>query len=436
VAIMGKRRLSITQVILLGCVVVVLVFGATYASMLIPATRQGPQQAPPPAASAQLAFDETRWPVEPDKPEAATVYEIEKEGRHDFWFENTGAAEVSVRLNTKNCKCTNVEIALLPDEMRGKTKAERDAFAATTKLDWQSLKTDDSKPYPVPPHKAGGIRLTWNGKHLGRQGLNADFWTESGLVAGEPISLELSLNLVPPLEVTSEQGFEDRSVSKEASVGTLGTGDTRTVTLICWSSTRNEIGVKVQAPEDPCIRCGAPERLSAEECARLSKESGRPILCAYRVPVSVLERSEDGTQFDLGRFRRVVTVTGEPALGPVEMTITGIVHGEVTVGSPDDREVVDLKSFERHDGKSQPITLSTANGKLELEVESYPDFLQVQLKEEKAEGLLGKTWTLTVTVPPDALAGPVPPHTAIMLKTKGEHPRRLRVPVIGTAYVR
>jgi hypothetical protein len=153
--------------------------------------------------------------------------------------------------------------------------------------------------------------------------------------------------------------------------------------------------------------------------------------------VTVSERTEDGTQFDLGRFRRQVVVSSEPGVDPVTVNVTGIIHGEVTVGGSEDRELVDLGSFERHEGKTREITLSTVNGKLDLEVDSCPDFLQAQLEEEKKEdGLLGKTWKLTVTVSPDTLAGPVPPHTAVVLKTRGERPRRIRVPVIGTAYVR
>ena len=152
---------------------------------------------------------------------------------------------------------------------------------------------------------------------------------------------------------------------------------------------------------------------------------------------SVSERTEDGTQFDLGRFRRQVVVSSEPGIDPVTVVVTGIVHGDVAVGGSEDRELVDLGSFERQEGATRHITLSTVNGKLELEVESSPDFLQAQLEEQaKDEGLLGKTWTLTVKVPPDTLAGPVPLYTAIILKTKGERPRRIRVPVIGTAYVR
>jgi hypothetical protein len=434
---MGKRRLSVTQLILLGCVVVGVVFVATYASILVgPHPPRQPGQLPPTPPGPQLAFDETKWPVDPEKPDASAIWEWQKEGRHVFWFENTGAVPVDVWLNNKNCKCTDVEIAPLPDEMQGKTKAERDTFADKTDLPWHSLKKDDTRAYTVPAHKAGGVRLSWKGNKQGKETLYAELRTDSGMAAGPLIRLDLSLDLVAPLQVTSEEGLQDRSFTTDVSVGALGPGDSRTVNLICLSSTRDSLAVKVKPPEDPCIRCGAPEALSKAECVKLAQEADRPVTCAYRVPMTVSERTEDGTQFDLGRFRRQVVVSSEPGIDPVTVVVTGIVHGDVAVGGSEDRELVDLGPFERHEGKTKDITLSTVNGKLELEVESTPDFLQAQLKEEKAEGLLGKTWTVTVTVPPDALAGPVPPYTAIILKTKGERPRRIRVPVIGTAYVR
>ena len=439
---MGKRRLSVTQVVVLGCVVVLVVFVGTYTSILIggggtPPPKGNPAPQGPPA---QLAFDDTKWPLDLANPDAAAIWERHKKGRHDFWFENTGNAPVEVWLNTKNCKCTNVEIALLPDEMRGKVKAERDQFGAAAALEWHSLKQDDRKSFTVPPQKAGGVRLSWDSEKEARQSLVAELRTESGGVTGEPVSLRLGLDLVPAFVVTPEDNMKEGGRNADVPLGTIGSGDTRTVNLIAWSSTRDQFGLKVEPPEDPCVQCGKPVAVDKEECKNLAGQAEKPVLSAYRVPVTVSERTEDGTQFDMGRFRRLVKFTSDPGIDLVTVAITGIVHGEVTVGSAEDREVIDLQSFERHDGRSKTISLTTVDGKLELEVESYPDFLKAELKEVKPEeqgtGLLGKTWTLTVTVPPDGLAGPVPPHTSVVLKTRGDRPRRIHIPVIGNAYVR
>ena len=71
---------------------------------------------------------------------------------------------------------------------------------------------------------------------------------------------------------------------------------------------------------------------------------------------------------------------------------------------------------------------------LELSVaEVVPNYLQVKL--EPAEPIMGqKQWRLRVTVPKGALYGSLPEASAVVLTTAGPHPRRLRIPVRGTAF--
>jgi hypothetical protein len=437
---MGKRRLSVTQVVVLGCVVVLVVFVGTYTSILIGGGGGTPPPKPsagPTAGPTQLAFEEKKWPDDPANADAAAIWERHKKGRHDFWFENRADGPVEVWLNTKNCKCTDVEIALLPD---GTSQGERDRALQGAGVEWRSLKQGDRKGYMVPPHKAGTVRLEWDSEKEDRQTLVAELRTESGGVTGEPVSLRLALDLVAAFLVTAEDATKGFQRSADVQVGTIGSGDTRSVNLVAWSATREQFALKVEPPEDPCVRCGPPVALDKAACKQLAAQAERPVLSAYRVPVTVSERTEDGTQFDMGRFRRLVKFTSDPGTDAVTLGIVGIVHGEVVVGSVEDRELVDLKSFERHEGSSRAISLTTADARLELEVDSCPDFMKAELEEVKPEtqgtGLLGRTWTLTVTVPPDALAGAVPPHTTVVLKTKGDHPRRIHIPVIGIAYVR
>jgi hypothetical protein len=151
----------------------------------------------------------------------------------------------------------------------------------------------------------------------------------------------------------------------------------------------------------------------------------------------VRERTADGRQLDLGRFRRHVKFTTDAIQETGDTTISGIVRGDITVGTDKERDLVLLGSFERSQGTTKDVTLTTERAGLNLEVESKPEFLTAELREEQGLGLLGKTWTLSVTVPPDTtLSGPVPPHSYIVLKTKGGNPRRINIPVIGNAYVR
>ena len=67
-----------------------------------------------------------------------------------------------------------------------------------------------------------------------------------------------------------------------------------------------------------------------------------------------------------------------------------------------------------------------------MEIDKVPEFLKVELSPP-TKGAVSKTWDLKVTVPPDAVSGPMGPESAIYLKTKDQPPRRIRIPVSGTA---
>jgi hypothetical protein len=131
-----------------------------------------------------------------------------------------------------------------------------------------------------------------------------------------------------------------------------------------------------------------------------------------------------------------VVLSSDPGIDPLVVPVTGVVRGELTVGNPEDHDRVSLGSFERDDGATRQITLTAEQSNWNLQVAEKPDFLTVDLHEEKGVGVLGRMWTLTVKVPPQALSGPIPPHTTIVLQTTGGKGRRIRIPVTGNAYVK
>ena len=77
-------------------------------------------------------------------------------------------------------------------------------------------------------------------------------------------------------------------------VGTLLAGDVKTINLLCWSFTRPAFTVKPEPPDDPCLTCGEPQKLSEDDCKKVTDTNAipSPILSAYRVPVTVRERTE------------------------------------------------------------------------------------------------------------------------------------------------
>jgi hypothetical protein len=359
------------------------------------------------------------------------------EGHHDFWFTNRTASPVEVFLKEQSCKCTKVQIAVLPDDLKDKAQDQLDRLVADgAKLDWRALDKNVNKGVTVPAHGAGGVRLNWKPEQLGKVRLTATLWTESGgALSGDPVDLAVSLDLAPPLMVSPESDLKDANPEREIDVGTLAAGDTRTVNLLAWSATRDHLKVKVQPPAEPCIECGAPQELQKAECERLGKRDNRQVRCAYLVPVTVREHTEDGKMLDLGRFRKTIQfTTDEPGVEPAALAVAGMVRGDITVGTPEDHDLINLRSFKWDEVKEETIHLTSPDGRLQLEVADHPDFLEAVLKDVTPKGQVGKEWDLTVRVPPKAVNGEVR-RARIVLTTKGDHPRRISIPVTGIAYV-
>jgi hypothetical protein len=445
---MRTASVTIKQTVILIGVVVVLVFVVTYASTIL-GTPEGPIKSgqTPPAPDVQLAFaSPTTVPVpSPDKggDPPPTPWEWQAPGHQDFWFRNDRADPVQVALNGVGCAaCTKVELCVLPETWKDLKPEDLDARAQDPSLSWQVLDANDTKGLTVPAHAAGGVRLNWEKKEraFGPQTLSADLGTECRKTTGHTIKLQVGLAWVDPVMIGAEDKLKEppkEGKEGEVAIGTLLAGEAKTVNLLCWSLTRPAFKLQAEKPEDPCVTCDTPEKLSADECKKVGEAIPSPILCAYRVRVTVRERTADGKQLDLGRFRRYVKFTSDAVAEKGSATITGVVQGDIMVGTEKERDLLLLGSFERSVGTTKEIPLTTERAGLALEIESKPEFLTAELREEQGIGALGKTWTLSVTVPPDTtLSGPVPPHSYLVLRTKGDKPRRINIPVIGNAYVK
>jgi hypothetical protein len=122
--------------------------------------------------------------------------------------------------------------------------------------------------------------------------------------------------------------------------------------------------------------------------------------------------------------------------------IVGIVRGEVTVGADSDKGKINLTSFAASSGVSKTVPiiaekpgveLSTDEKDVKVEPDSL-DYLQVKLEKQRARNADPKgRWNLTVKVPRGGPVGPLPRHSAILLKMPGSQ-RNIRVPISGTAY--
>jgi hypothetical protein len=244
----------------------------------------------------------------------------------------------------------------------------------------------------------------------------------------------------------------------------LGSKTTRGI--ICWSSTRASLrleakdGRGLDPYHDPFF-VGKPEPLSSEEIGKLEKMNrednditweGR-VLCAYRIPVTVLAVSKDGkTPFDIGPFLRHVIVSSPdvPSAETKQVTVTGRVSGIVDIGSSDESGAeIDFTTFPRLQGKRESVAVQSDRADLELAIDDKrtSKFLKATLRKPDPDR---QEWKLTVEVKPGEAFGDFPrmrdplfEDSAVYLTatfsvadTKGEKKkttRPIRIAVKGTA---
>jgi hypothetical protein len=442
---------SVTQLVLLTGILVAIVGGLTFVSHYNTSTRVpksptvGP--GPEPGGGESIKFLATGT-----ADEQAPEWEHQVRGHRDYWFENTTTNPAEMSLKYQSCTCSDVRVASFsPDEWQELRKRaqsqeavlvrEGDEDPLAGRARWTLLRTEDAKaPDPaavttltVPAadkRPAGGVvRLSWKGDRLGPIRLTAELLTRP-LPAGRTAlqRLEVPLVFVPPFGVDPSS----------ATVPDLGYRSVERVSFRCFSSTRGDfkLAAEVRLPRetksDPCFRCTA-RPLNDLERRALGEKMQSQVRCGYDVTVTIHERVE-GAQLDLGPFQRKVYLTNgsEEVPGPV---LTGMVRGEVQVGTPDDKDQVTLGAFPAARGTEKSVWVFTDRPALRLRLDGWtPSYLEVRLEEAKQEQGGGRgRWNLHVKVPPKSLAGAMPAGSAVYLQTQGDPPRRIRIPVTGIA---
>ena len=359
-------------------------------------------------------------------------------GHQDFWFENRNADTVEVGLDSKNCTCSTVELLTLTPQERAKLPAWPPDTAGKhvpgrlleQRRRWQPL--TETHTAMVPPEVAGVVRLGWKAKKLGPDRMAASLWSQAQ--ANEATrsftSLAVDIMFVPPLLI----------MPPNQTVPDLEPGDERLVEFNCWSPTHDHFKLEVKEAEgDPHFACRW-EPLTKGERTRLGEEqeaAGRPktdISYGYRVTVTIHEE-QNGKHLDMGPFHRILLLKNDLDFD-VNAAISGMVRGDVRLGTPDEHDRIELGYFPTDEGTSRTVPLESSRSGLELEIDSKePSYLHVQLLgagKVLSEG--GKLWELTVGVPPNLPSGRLPQHSAVVLRTKEKIPRRIRIPVTGDAY--
>jgi len=452
-----------TQWVGAGFILAAMVFVVTFAMNYIGNADTPSHSAPAPTvAPLDLTFVEAMLSPSGSRlvPPRRMDCEVKSPNHYDFWFQNDNERTVDVGLHYKSCKCAGADLYVLPREGQQQL-AHRVAgalvLAAGRPLDLGNLTAVaralgdlDKSLRPVPlgdegeraslaAGAVGWVRLHWKGDHLGPQNLRAEIWVDKK-DGGSVQRLEVQARFFAPVSV---------SQGGELNMGHMKVEDLpRTASLLCWSSTRLDFRVQGQVEStrerrtsDPVV-VGRPEPLSPEDCARLEQSRGEgQVLSGYRIPVTLLPVSQDGsTPFSLGRFRQEMILSSpDEGIEPLQVSVTGTVEGAVRVET--EEGVLRFGSFNRSQGKRQSLTLGADGPGLELDVdrERTPDYLTVHL--DKPRVALGhQTWRLLVQVLPNRVSGSFPRQDdpayrdcAVYLKTREKTPRSIRIPVVGTA---
>lgn len=423
------KALTMTQQVLLVVAVVILVFIVGLVYMYRPAADPNtPDRGPGPAQEqGHLKFTRPRVQWELDRGETGE-FESDVPGHHDFWFHNDRDVPVQLGLNWKNCHCSNVKVCLAPDKHKAPEEPER------SQLSWKQLDTADTEGIEVPPGARGWVRLGWISDKLGLERLEAIVWTRMNKEPGK-VLLELPVNFVRAVQLLPAE-FPLGELS-------LGSGE-RTFDLICWSPTRHQFSLKPEPASHRCITCGQPVELKDEERKALETQAGRPVRCAYRVPVTVRERIDENTQLDLGPFREEVVLS---VTEPVKLRVSSNVSGKVSDGALkvpmlDGASRINLKSFSANEEKTLEVFIESPRSDLELKLdEKTSDFLKASKVEVDSQAGTQKTWKLTVKVPANSAPGRFPNDLegfrdcAVYLQISRDNQpwRRIRIPVEGNA---
>jgi hypothetical protein len=467
--------MSAKQIVILTAAVVSLVVIATLAKVYlggIGGKERGVQQAPPVLANPHLTFPQARqtasvWVVTgPANPFDATRppdEEAHSDGHYDFWFKNEDANPVDVFVAKLSCnRCLHLEIALAPEGWQaaqgaaaaglGPVAAAAGAAQAAQAAQnppvagpdtvWQTLESEEvnreAKSFTVPPKRGGWARLAWRDEEAGGKLLSIDLRTVSPSGNAPPIHLQYGAIFIEPVRVVPETKFQ--------TVGDINGGDRpREAWFTVFSSTRTAFKLDPESDDDqkkkhPFAICGKPVPLTRPECDELQKEQKRAVTCGYKVPVTVYERLEDGREHDLGPFRWVVPVKSDVMDATIGLSVAGSVLGNITVLSDAEanRDRVEFGTFPRSREATKKVTVE-APLDTDLKVDKAPAVMKVELtpEEKTPPGATHKTWSLTVTLPPDKISGHFPDpdnpemrDTAIYLMAKS---RRVRIPVSGTA---
>ena len=419
----------------------------------------------------------TREIVFPDKaysPFGVLEREERTRGFVDYWFYNPNEEAVQVGLHRKNCQCGTVEIFTLPEERRpwiARSAAAINGVRPLGPLHSLSLcclalhqmqegitgheLLEKTEKTPIAPAAIGWARLGWS-ERKGKQSLAAELWFDNPST-GKTGTLNVALYFHEPLRVV---GILRINPSRPLNDDDLRRGVRESI--LVWSSTRSSLRIEATSPptwgsaqSDPFV-VGQPELLSPAETFALAKANNEgsaampeatrgSVQCAYRIPITLLAKAPDGTPFDIGPFRRTVTISSPDVTGDSKtVLVMGRVEGVIAISNPEERGGVNFRTFLRSRGRAESITLESRIPGVELTFDRKrtATFLDAVLEPDKLAPVGLQVWNMRARVLPDKVDGEFPrandplyEDSAIYLNVRspGKPLRSIRVPALGNA---
>jgi hypothetical protein len=408
--------------------------------------------------------------VVPQPGEKVLTTEVRQSGHYDFWFANTSGQDLAVGLNEKGCTCSEVELALAPPSwhkhllvIAGQEPLGRGwsgltlMAAARQQLEedagdgeaGQAMVLTKENSMVVPNGAIGRVRLSWRQNEVKPLRTFADVWM--GNRAGANARLEAAVRIAAPLEV-----------SKDFSIPAVDTRDLEKSQrglrswIVCWSLTRSSFDLKAEmlrsrlTEDSDAVQVGQPVPFNAADYARIEKLESMQMMTArsgYKIPVYVQAKAKDGTPIEWGFFSRLVQLSSsDPTIEPVQVTVTGEVNGDVSIGSGKEAGAINLGSFFRKSGTQREVVLQTDNRAIDLVLDDAHrlDYLRPSLSKAQETSSGHRLWKLRVEVPPGTADGDFPRRdnpdyrdSAIYVKTvdrkSGKPLRSIRIPVRGVA---
>jgi len=450
-----KMSQWVIAAVALAALVFVMVFAGQYIGTSGPSGPVGPA----PVAQAELYF-----PVKQGPQTGAHHNEEKSRGFQDYYFFNTRDKAVKVGLNRTSCRCSAVEVHVLPGDgvlwaaghaaallaaapagVVGVSFAERAMLADAAKKAEGHEMLSRVETAEVPAGAAGWVRLGFHSEKAGSNNLSAGLWFDGP--DGKMATLETTVvtdeafRVPPRLDasiLTAEQ------LAKGVSFDLFVVSSTRTTLNLVAHAVNTGASPKA----DPFV-VGTPERQGPAEVARVNAEyakGGSTIGCVYRIPVTLNAVSADGTTpFEVGPFRRTIVIRcpdlpGSPE--PKSVIVIGRVRGIVEIGNDDDSGLVSFGPFPKTRGKTANITLSSFAAGLELtfDRDKTAPFLTATVP---APELIADrtTWQVKVAVLANKASGQFPrsgdpqyEDAALYFKARvGKTTHSVRVGVLGTA---